>query len=170
MSSPRSPQPADGLAALGDAVRQVAEASLFACAEPCDASRTAGLLQARPPAEAWLTAAVAFTGPFEGVVRVTLPGPLAGDLAGAFCGTQPDALDAAQVADFAGELANMVCGRWLTQTHRRERFELAAPVVGGTAPADIAALTGRDGGTLGIVVNDAPVLVGLTAAHPVAGA
>ena len=94
MSSPRSPQPADGLAALGDAVRQVAEASLFACAEPCDASRTAGLLQARPPAEAWLTAAVAFTGPFEGVVRVTLPGPLAGDLAGAFCGTQPDALDA----------------------------------------------------------------------------
>jgi len=42
MSSPRSPQPADGLAALGDAVRQVAEASLFACAEPCDASRTAG--------------------------------------------------------------------------------------------------------------------------------
>ena len=62
MSLPRSPQPADGLAALGDAVRQVAEASLFACAEPCDASRTAGLLQARPPAEAWLTAAVAFTG------------------------------------------------------------------------------------------------------------
>jgi hypothetical protein len=170
MSSPRSPQPADGLAALGDAVRQVAEASLFACAEPCAVSRTAGLLQARPPSEPWLTAAVAFTGPFEGVVRVMLPGALAGDLAGAFCGTPPDALDAAQVVDFAGELANMVCGRWLTQTHRRERFELAAPVVGPAAPADVAALAGRDAGTLGIVLNDTPVLVRLTAAHPVTGA
>ena len=48
MSSPRSPQRPDGLAALGAAVRQVAEDSLFACAEPCERSRTAGLLEARP--------------------------------------------------------------------------------------------------------------------------
>ena len=41
MSSPRSPQPPDGLEALGAAVRQVAEDSLFACAEPCERSRTA---------------------------------------------------------------------------------------------------------------------------------
>ena len=170
MSSPRSPQRPDGLQALSAAVRQVAEASLFACAEPYEASRTPGLLQARPVAEPWLSAAIAFSGPFDGVVRMTLPRALAVELAGAFCGVRPQSLDAAQVADFAGELANMVCGRWLTQTHRSERFELAAPLVGCTAPADVAALAGRDAGTLGIVVNDAPVLVGLTAAHPVAGA
>ena len=110
-------------------MRQVAEDSLFACAEPCERSRTAGLLEARPVAEPWLTAAIAFSGPFDGVVRMTLPRALAGDLAGAFCGVQPQSLDASQVDDFAGELANMVCGLWLTQTHRSERFELAPPVV-----------------------------------------
>ena len=79
--------------------------------------------------EPWLTAAIAFSGPFDGVVRMTLPRALAGDLAGAFCGVRPQSLDASQVDDFAGELANMVCGLWLTQTHRSERFELTPPVV-----------------------------------------
>ena len=85
-----------------------------------EASRTAGLLQARPPAEPWLTAAIAFNGPFDGVVRVTLP-RAAGRRARrrVLRGGSRRALDAAQLADFTGELANMVCGRWLTQTHAR---------------------------------------------------
>ena len=170
MSSPRSPQRPEGLAALGAAVRQVAEDSLFACAEPCDAPRTARMLEARPVTEAWLTSAVAFSGPFDGVVRMTLPRALAGDLAGAFCGVRPESLDAAQITDFAGELTNMVCGLWLTQTHRSERFELAAPVVGAATPADVAAMATPDSGTLGIVLNDTPALVGLTAGTPVARA
>jgi hypothetical protein len=168
MSSPRSPQHLEGLTALGDAVRQVAENSLFACAEPCEPSRTAGLLQARPPAEPWLTAAIAFDGPFEGVVRLTLPRALAADLAGAFCGVAPQTLDASQVADFAGELANMVCGLWLTTTHRRERFALASPLVGAAAVAEVAAVAGTDPGALGFALNDTPVLVRLAAASPVA--
>jgi len=168
MSSPRSPQPPDGLAALGAAVRQVAEDSLFACAEPCEASRTASLLQARPAAEPWLTAAIAFSGPFDGVVRMTLPGALARDLAGAFCGLPRQSLDASQVADFAGELTNMICGLWLTQTHRHERFELAAPIVDAAAAGDVAAIAAGDPGALGIVLNDALVLIVLTASSPVA--
>jgi hypothetical protein len=168
MSSPRSPQRPDGLAALGDAVRQVAEESLFACAEPCERSRTAGLLEARPVAEPWLTAAIAFTGPFDGVVRMTLPRALAGDLAGAFCGARPQSLDASQVDDFAGELANMVCGLWLTQTHRSERFELTPPVVGASSARDVAAMAATDPGAVGIALNDTPVLFGLTAASPAA--
>ena len=98
MSSLRSAQPPDGLEALGAAVRQVAEDSLFACAEPCERSRTARLLEARPVTEPWLTAAIAFSGPFDGVVRMTLPRALAGDLAGAFCGVQPQSLDASPIA------------------------------------------------------------------------
>ena len=168
MSSPRSPQRPDGLEALSAAVRQVAEASLFACAEPYEASRTPGLLQARPVAEPWLSAAIAFSGPFDGVVRMTLPRALAVELAGAFCGVRPQSLDAAQVADFAGELANMVCGLWLTQTHRSERFELAAPSVAAAATADVAAMAAPDSGTQGIVLNDTPVLIALTAGTPVA--
>jgi CheY-specific phosphatase CheX len=168
MSSLRSLQRPEVLAALGTAVRQVAEDSLFACAEPYDASRTAGVLQARPIAEPWLTAAIGFSGPFDGVVRMTLPRALAGDLAGAFCGVQPDSLEASQVVDFAGELANMVCGLWLTQTHRSERFALAAPVVAAAAASQVAAMAATDAGALGIALNDTPVLVGLTAGSPVA--
>jgi CheY-specific phosphatase CheX len=168
MSSPCSPQRPDGLEALGAAVRQVAEDSLFACAEPCERSRTAGLLEARPVAEPWLTAAIAFDGPFEGVVRMALPRALAGDLAGAFCGVRPQSLDASQVDDFAGELANMVCGLWLTQTHRTERFALTPPVVDAAAARDIVAMATADPGAFGIALNDTPVLVRLTAGGPTA--
>lgn len=168
MSSPRSPQRPEALAALGAAVRQVAEDSLFAYAEPCTAPRTASLLDARPGAEAWLTATVAFSGPFDGVVRMTLPRALAGDLAGAFCGVRPQSLDAAQIIDFAGELTNMVCGLWLTETHRSERFALGAPAVRAAAPAEVAAMIGPESDTLGIVLNDTPVLIGLAAGAPVA--
>jgi CheY-specific phosphatase CheX len=168
MSSPRSPQPADGLAALGTAAVQVAEDSLFAYAEACALSHAADLVQKRPATEPWLAASVAFTGPFEGVVRLALPRALAADLAGAFCGVRPQSLDAAQIADFAGELANMVCGLWLTQTHRTERFALAAPVVTEAAAAEVAAAAAAAVDALGIVLNNTPLLLALVAPSAVA--
>ena len=169
MSSLRSLQRPEVLAALGAAVRQVAEDSLFACAEPCERSRTTRLLEARPVTEPWLTAAIAFSGPFDGVVRMTLPRALAGDLAGAFCGVRPQSLDASQIDDFAGELANMVCGLWLTQTHRSERFELTPPVVRASAVRDAVTMAAADPFACGIALNDTPVLLGLTARSPAAG-
>jgi hypothetical protein len=167
MSSPRSPQHPDGLAELGEAAVRVAEDSLFAYAEPCDAASAVGLIRARPAGEAWLAASVAFTGPFDGVVRVTLPRPLCADLAGAFCGVPPESLEPAQVADFAGELANMVCGSWLTQTHRTERFALAAPVVIDAAAAGVVAAA-ADPGALGLVLHATPLLLALGAGTAVA--
>jgi CheY-specific phosphatase CheX len=166
MSSPRSPLRPDGLAALGAAALQVAEDSLFAYAEPCEAERMAGLLKKRPAAEPWLRAAIAFTGPFEGLVRVALPRALAVDLAGAFCGVRPQSLTPAQITDFAGELANMVCGLWLTQTHRTERFELAAPVVAEMTSSDAAAAA-ADPDALAIALNDTPLLLTLAAGSAV---
>jgi chemotaxis phosphatase CheX-like protein len=168
MCSLRSPQRPDALEALGAAAVRVAEDSFFAYAEPCATERVAGLLQARPDGESWLWAAVAFTGPFEGVVRVALPRDLAGDLAGAFCGVPAETLDDTQVADFAGELANMVCGLWLTQTHRTDRFALAAPTV-TAADADAVAAAAADPDALGVVLNETPVLLALAAGSPVAG-
>jgi hypothetical protein len=166
MSSPRSPQPPDGLAELGEAAVRVAEDSLFAYAEPCDAARASGLIAARPVAEPWLAAAVAFTGPFDGVVRVSLPRALCADLAGAFCGVPADSLEDAQIADFAGELANMVCGSWLTQTHRTDRFALASPVVVETA-ADAVVGAAADPGALGLVMHATPLLLALGAGRAV---
>ena len=165
MSSLRSLQPPcapDGLAALGAAAVRVAEDSLFAFAEPCEAARTTAMLRARPEAEPWLSASVTFTGPFDGTVRVSLPETLAADLGSAFSGLPAAALDDHQIADFAGELANMVCGRWLTLTHRAERFELAAPVV-----ARAAAATTFDPGAIGVALNDSPLLIALSAGSPV---
>jgi CheY-specific phosphatase CheX len=147
---------------------RVAEDSLFAYAEPCEAARTTAMLQARPVDEPWLSASVTFCGPFEGSVRVSLPRALAADLGGAFSGLPPTALDDPQLADFAGELANMVCGRWLTLTHRAERFELAAPVVAGAVAGTVAATF--EPGAIGVALNDSPLLIALSAGSPVAQA
>jgi len=168
MSSLRSPQHPDGLAELGEAAVRVAEDSLFAYAEPCDAARVSGLFQNRPPAEPWLAASVAFTGPFEGAVRVALPRALCADLAGAFCGVRPQSLELGQVADFAGELANMVCGLWLTHTHRTQKFALAAPVVTEAAAADVTAGATAAVDALGIVLHNTPLLLALVAPSAVA--
>ncbi len=146
----------------------MAEDSFFAYAETCETARVAGLLQARPVGESWLWAAIGFTGPFEGVVRIALPRALAGDLAGAFCGVPPESLDDAQVTDFAGELAKMVCGLWLTQTHRTGRFALAAPIV-TAADAGAVAAAAAEPAALGVVLNRMPVLLALAAGSPVAG-
>ena len=80
---------------------------------------------------------------------------------------RPESLDTAQVIDFAGELANMVCGLWLTQTHRTERFALAAPTV---TPADdeAASAAAADPAALGVVLNEMPVLLTLVVNSPAA--
>jgi hypothetical protein len=154
-------QAPDGLSALGIAAVRVAEDSLFSYAEPCDAARTTEMLRGRTAAERWLVASVAFTGPFVGAVRVSLPAGLAGELAYAFCGIEM--LEDHQVADFAGELTNMVCGLWLTQTHRAERFELAAPRVAVAAAGDVARQFDA-AGAFGIAINDAPLVIALAPA------
>jgi hypothetical protein len=155
------PQPGDGLAALAAAAAQVAEDSLFAYAEACDVARAAGLVQARPATERWLVAAVAFTGPFEASVRLSLPQALATDLAGAFCGLPPESLDEPQIADFAGELTNMMCGLWLTQTHRAERFALASPQVAATTAGAVAAGVASEADTIAMMLKDTPLLLAI---------
>ena len=164
MSSPRWPQPppgADGLMAIGAAAVQVAESSLFACAELCESARFAELLHARAADEPWLAATVAFSGPFDGAAHLALPRAVAADLAGAFCGAAAAGISARHVADFAGELANMVCGRWLTGIHRADRFDLGAPLVTHTATAAVARTIGATPDAIGLALNDAPVLLAL---------
>jgi hypothetical protein len=57
----------------------------------------------------------------------------------------------------------MVCGLWLTRTHRSERFDLAAPVVATAAAAQALAEPGGDAGTLTLALNDVPVRLELHA-------
>ena len=158
MSSPISLQcleDADGLSALRAALIQVAEDSLFAYAESCGMDRFAALLADRDPAEPWLSASIAFRGSFEGTAVVLLPHALAVGLCASFCGLPVQDLDDKQVADFAGELANMTCGLWLTHTQRFQRFDLGPPRVRSVsmpAPKDGAASVRS-----GVVIADVPL-------------
>jgi two-component system chemotaxis response regulator CheY len=150
---------ADDVATLGRAVVQVAENSLFAYAEPCDLDRLAALLAARDRLEPWLSASIAFTGPLTGMVWLSLPEPLAEELYRAFSGVGDTEVSGAQVFDFAGELANMACGLWLTNSHRSARFELSAPSVTATTREAVVAAPTDGQAVAGLLLNDVPLQV-----------
>jgi CheY-specific phosphatase CheX len=113
-------------AAVEQALIVVAERSFFAFAEPADPSLPMTLASAEVPA---LTAAVRFSGPSTGEMRVTTPVALTRELAQAFSGDPSLEFGDADLADMAGEFANMITGAWLTAVDTRVVFDLGAPVV-----------------------------------------
>ena len=137
MSSAISPtsSTADGDGGLDRAVAQVAEDCFYAMVEPAP---TDAWLEGCAAHDDWLQADVAFSGTFHGTVSCRLPRVMARDLAAAFLGMPEAELDphADTVRDLAGELANMVCGRWLTATQPGGLFDLAHPHVISTERPD----------------------------------
>jgi hypothetical protein len=107
--------------ALDRALAIVAEESFFAMvdAAPADAPPVDGSV---------LSACVTFEGSFSGSVTCQMPRTLAHELTGAFTGEEVSS-DEQAVDDLAGEFANMLCGRWLTDVAPQSLFELHHPVV-----------------------------------------
>src|ERR1051325_11417445 len=102
-------------ASLVAAVSDVADRCFFAYAEPCDAGRFAELVDGT---SRWYSATVQFEeGAWSGSVRCLVPKDAAGMMFDAFTGRSADEPPAAKtdVSDLMGELANMVCGAWLTR-------------------------------------------------------
>jgi hypothetical protein len=132
MCSPILPAPADSRDALLAAVTEVAENSLFAFADASDETTFTAAATA-PLADSgsnWFRACVRFSGPIAGQFELTVPDPLARQLCASFVGTATaDDICDDDVIDFAGELANMMCGTWLTRARRHEAFSLSAPLV-----------------------------------------
>jgi hypothetical protein len=125
MSSANWPMesPADRQA-LERALTVVAEESFFAMVDPTP--------DTLPPVEGEVLAAcVDFSGSFTGTLCCGLSRALARQLTAAFSGAMPDdvAINGPEVTDLAGEFANMVCGRWLTDVAPRSLFTLARPMV-----------------------------------------
>jgi hypothetical protein len=116
--------------ALDRALAVVAEESFFAMVEP--------VFGDVPPVDGpWLDARVTFDGAFSGALTCRMPRGLAQELTAAFTGEEVPA-DGAAVDDLAGEFANMVCGRWLTDVAPQSLFRLAHPVVApASAPSAI---------------------------------
>jgi CheY-specific phosphatase CheX len=132
MSSPISPVLVDCQGLVLAAVSDVAENSLFAFAdaseqEAFDAAAAAPLDDG---GSAWVNACIDFKGSITGRFTLTLPEPLARHLCAAFAGAESaDEVGDGDFLDFVGELANMVCGAWLTRASRHEAFSLTAPRV-----------------------------------------
>ena len=152
--------PVDARPELLAAVIDVAEHSLFAYSDALDRGAFEAAIVAHPAD--WIRARVAFRGPVGGVVEVALPASLARDLAGAFAGEAPDALDGRALVDFAGELANMMCGAWLTRGFTAHAFDLAPPDVQDGLAARAVLEPAADSDALYLALNEVPVLVRLT--------
>ncbi len=75
----------------------------------------------------WMRATLAFKGPFQGELTVDVPEPLALELLASCVGiSSPGEENLPSVEDAVGELANMVCGTWLTKNHGAQKFDLKA--------------------------------------------
>jgi hypothetical protein len=171
MSLPKSPPPVvDVLPSLEAALTEVAEQSFCGFVEPCTPDRFGELLDViRDTGAPWLRAHLGFVGPFHGELTVDLPEPLAKSLLAACLGL--DASDDSQfsavvIEDGAGELANMICGAWLTRCYTNLRFDLKPPRVErfaqqGFTVHNIAPPTSQSGVLL-TGINDLPVRVGLS--------
>jgi hypothetical protein len=110
--------------ALDRALTVVAEESFFAMVDPVPDDLA-------PPDGHLVTARVSFDGGFAGMLVCTMPRALAHELTAAFSGASPDEIAVADPAvdDLAGEFANMVCGRWLTDVAPQHLFSLRHPAV-----------------------------------------
>jgi CheY-specific phosphatase CheX len=107
--------------ALDRALAFVAEMSFFAMVDPVpdDVPVVDGSI---------VSACVTFEGSFSGSLTCRMPRALAHELTAAFTGEEVPS-DGAAVDDLAGEFANMVCGRWLTDVAPQSLFRLDHPVV-----------------------------------------
>jgi hypothetical protein len=156
MSSPTLLASADCRAPLLAALTDVAENSLFAFADVSDADRFDDAV--RDPVQAgsrWLTASIPFHGSASGRFALTIPETLARRLCASFAGADSiDEIHDGDLFDFSGELANMVCGAWLTRASRHEVFSLRPPRVARTDP-DVLADPGAD--RVYLSIDDVPI-------------
>ena len=121
MSSMTSPAASTDRDALERALTLGAEESFFAMVDPVPD-------QVPVIDGPMLMARVAFGGAFAGALTCRMPRLLALELTAAFTGEEVES-DGAGVDDLAGEFANMVCGRWLTDVAPQSLFNLEHPVV-----------------------------------------
>jgi hypothetical protein len=136
-------------AALDRALTLVAEESFFAVVDPAPDDLA-------PPDSHLLNVLVTFEGGFAGTLSCTMSRALAHELTAAFSGASLDEIAVADPAvdDLAGEFANMVCGRWLTDVAPQHLFSV-------THPAVTAVVAPADGAPRGLV-NGQPIWIELT--------
>jgi hypothetical protein len=123
----RTPEIAEHLGPVRDALVEVAENSFFAFADPIDETQWQELAASAP---SWLQIVVNFDGAFGGRLTAVVPETLAHELFASFLGEPPETMPQdGPLFDLVGEFGNMVCGLWLTRACQRRRFDLRHPEV-----------------------------------------
>jgi CheY-specific phosphatase CheX len=148
---------------LAEVAVEVLKASAFAWGE------ARPLAELSPDCDAVLSAEVEFHGaPAAGGVALTLPRSLALTIVGDILSLDSDELADPQVEDALKELANMICGQWLTRVFGvAPVFHLGTPRSSwGDDRLWSERLLRRPG--VGIDVDDSPVAVNLELRLPVA--
>ncbi|MGH9309653.1 MAG: chemotaxis protein CheX [Vicinamibacterales bacterium] len=137
--------------ALQAAIAHVAEDSFFAMAGVAEP----GWRDAWADQADWLESSVTFHGAGEGTLTCRLPRTLVRDLSAAFLGLTEDQVDDSIEFDMTGELANMVCGCWLTRAFPADLFALEPPEaqLGSFAPGDDWLIVMLNGAPLGVFVT-----------------
>jgi hypothetical protein len=148
MSSMNLPAALTDRNVLDRALTTVAEESFFAMVDPV-AGRVPDVTGPM------LSVRVAFAGAFGGALNCQMPRRLAQELTAAFTGEEVS--EGPGVDDLAGEFANMVCGRWLTDVAPQSLFSLDHPVV-----VPVGAPSGAPTGLL----NGHPIWIELTIERP----
>jgi len=161
----RVPSPGEHLDGICQAFVNVAESSYASFVQACDATMLRDALALLGDEDRWLHAAVDFRGAFGGTFQMALPESLARELVATCIGLDPqEQVEDAHVLDLAGEMANMVCGDWLTRACHRRRFDLRPPLVVPLPPGWNPERWGLPGAPDGAVmcVNDVPVCLRLS--------
>jgi chemotaxis phosphatase CheX-like protein len=162
MSSPILLALADCHEPLLAALAEVAENSLFAFADMSD--QAAFGATAAPLAEGgeeWLHATIVFKGSIAGRFALTIPAPLSRRLCASFAGADSaDEISDEDLLDFSGELANMICGAWLTHAVPHEVFNLQAPKVVSAEPVPVVSNAASE--HVYLAIDDVPVRLDLS--------
>jgi hypothetical protein len=110
-----------------------------------------------------LSAAMEFSGPLSGVLRIAAPANMCVHLAGNTLGIEPDALAVEQSGDAFKELLNVTCGKILTDVAGDEPvFDLSVPEVSLLSRSTWNVMVG-DPAVLKFSVDDFPVLLKMDA-------
>jgi hypothetical protein len=106
---------------LADVAAQVLETAAFACGFQCQRDEL-------PPVDEALASRVRFAGPRQGEILIAAPVALCRLLAANSLSLDETEVEPETAADCLSELANIVCGRWLTAQFGDEPvFRLSVP-------------------------------------------
>lgn len=154
----------DRLDTLVPALTAVVEESLFALAGVIDRQGFEGAVANPHVPGDWIVAGVRFEGPVRGRLELACPVACVRALCAAFIGAAAVGdVTEGEVRDFGGELANMVCGTWLTRTWRDEDFRIHPPGTDRTpARAQVLGLHASPGAWQGYLsIDETPIRLGI---------